>query len=818
MPWTPLSHRIGHLPLILAGPILRRTQPDAVTVWIALKQPCEVVLKVYTTDPEQGAVKQLVFAGAERTVALGQYLHVVAVTATSVNQQQLQPEQIYAYDLSCGSQDSNLLQALNSSKLTPAVSISYFPHQLPTFAMPPENLDQLRIVHGSCRKPHGGQQDALPILDDLIEASAKLPHARPHQLFLTGDQIYGDDVADPLLWALTDAGDTLLGWTENLPLRKQSAEISQWMQPCEIKPGQRSEVAKEYGGFTAMLSQTPEEAKSHLFGLGEYYSMYLFVWSEVLWTQGFPDVETLYTDPKLCKRWDAEVVALQDFARDLWKVRRALANVPTYMIFDDHDISDDWYLNRFWCNRVLSQPLGRRVLQNGLLAYAAFQAWGNTPNQFQVGQPGQRLLTAAQQWSASKGTDAVTEQAIADAVGLPLSSSPDGSPNLKQDEDVLVLDRDYPDGTPTLKWHYTVSSLKHEVIVLDTRTWRGYPPGEGVETHPPMLLSPTAFAQQLQEPLEHTDQQRSPESQIEATLVVAPTNLVSLEIIDLIQQWELKQGKVFNNDVGDAWNINKAAFAKLLTTLLQRRQRVIVLSGDIHYGCAVRLSYWSRADAAAEPDPPETAHVLAQLTSSALKNAEWKTQVIHTKVKSIAPERPQSWVGWDHPPQLIEILTMPGSVQQRVVQVPKQTPLMRKISGSQGNEAIAWELAVQSAQSLPDWRYHIEWIKRGSAQSASWNKPEMFSKPSRSDQSSWRGIGSLISCLWHHPWVQEGEEVVGENNLGLISFCWSLDDTNKAVIQDIYWRPAWNPRSTVFSRYVVPLNLDAPPPPLRVIS
>jgi hypothetical protein len=60
--------------------------------------------------------------------------------------------------------------------------------------------------------------------------------------------------------------------------------------------------------------------------------------------------------------------------------------------------------------------------------------------------------------------------------------------------------------------------------------------------------------------------------------------------------------------------------------------------------------------------------------------------------------------------------------------------------------------------------------------------------------------------------------VVGENNLGLISFCWSLDDTNKAVIQDIYWRPAWNPRSTVFSRYVVPLNLDAPPPPLRVIS
>jgi hypothetical protein len=40
---------------------------------------------------------------------------------------------------------------------------------------------------------------------------------RPHQLFLTGDQIYADEVADVLLVALTDAGDTLLGWKEELP-------------------------------------------------------------------------------------------------------------------------------------------------------------------------------------------------------------------------------------------------------------------------------------------------------------------------------------------------------------------------------------------------------------------------------------------------------------------------------------------------------------------------------------------------------------------------------------------------------------------------
>ena len=35
MGWTPLRERINELPLVLAGPILRRTEPDSVTVWVA---------------------------------------------------------------------------------------------------------------------------------------------------------------------------------------------------------------------------------------------------------------------------------------------------------------------------------------------------------------------------------------------------------------------------------------------------------------------------------------------------------------------------------------------------------------------------------------------------------------------------------------------------------------------------------------------------------------------------------------------------------------------------------------------------------------
>ncbi len=75
-----LSVNLPDLPLVLAGPIVRRTQPDQVTVWVALKEPRAVTLRVYFQDTGDQAIME----GVERTVALGDNLHVVAVTAKTV--------------------------------------------------------------------------------------------------------------------------------------------------------------------------------------------------------------------------------------------------------------------------------------------------------------------------------------------------------------------------------------------------------------------------------------------------------------------------------------------------------------------------------------------------------------------------------------------------------------------------------------------------------------------------------------------------------------------------------------------------------------
>jgi hypothetical protein len=98
VPYQPLAQRLATLPLVICGPVLRRVTPTSVTVFVALREPRDVMLKVYDVAAN-GA------AGAERcprtatTVAIGDNLHVLAITATGA----LQPGSTYVYDGEPGS-------------------------------------------------------------------------------------------------------------------------------------------------------------------------------------------------------------------------------------------------------------------------------------------------------------------------------------------------------------------------------------------------------------------------------------------------------------------------------------------------------------------------------------------------------------------------------------------------------------------------------------------------------------------------------------------------------------------------------------------
>ena len=209
MPWTPLAGRLNDLPLMLAGPILREVTPEFVTVWVALRKHAEVELVVI--DP----VGDKPLSGKRPTVAIGTNLHIVAVTAK--RQPPFAPLKegiVYRYEMTFAF-DGGPPQSL--TVVAPNASLAYPPFTSPSFCLPPADVNSLRLIHGSCRIPHGNSIDALPMLDELIEQTASNALSRPHQLLMTGDQIYADDVAVSLLIMLTDAGAALLDWKELLP-------------------------------------------------------------------------------------------------------------------------------------------------------------------------------------------------------------------------------------------------------------------------------------------------------------------------------------------------------------------------------------------------------------------------------------------------------------------------------------------------------------------------------------------------------------------------------------------------------------------------
>lgn len=676
MAFTPLANRISGLPLLLSGPILRKVEPNAVTVWVALKEENKVWLEVYEDIAPSGSAPNLkkILEGNRKTIRLGNHLHIVAVTAKLVAEQtEMNPGKVYYYNLFFT--DANAANVspgdtnLETGGITP-YEIHYAhepedlePHNthihLPSFCLAPENLNHLRIVHGSCRKAHAEGLDALPGIDEMILSDRFSPDKRPHCLFLTGDQFYADDVSPTLLYMLMDAEEALLGIIEYLPVIKKPT-LSTNGDTGNLLPWQRK-ILEEKGGYTSGL-------ENHIATAGEFIAMYLFFWSDVFWSTDFPTFEDVYVadngnSPAYnLQGYKQDIDSLDKFRNGLAKVRRAMANVPTYMIFDDHDVTDDWYMTYHWCEQTLSTKLGRRLILNGLLTYALFQSWGNTPEHFfetdDLGNipNGKHFLDAVEAWFTTGGerendneveTVGVQEVTLQKYLGIPLIRDSEisnirnnikevVSNNIKDDifrhipppGDYYVLKQD----VDALKWNFQITKNQYEVIFLDGRTRRGYPNPQSAprkEKSHSDIISDESLAQQLI---------KAPTHQPKAvSLVVSPTSVIGIPAIELnefpllVSAIATKQfkGNVYKFDVFDHWRNQSKAMENLLTVLSTRNlpttssavqnSRTIILTGDVHFAAISRMQY--------ENDKYKS--LFAQLVSSSFKKQEVETRLLH---------------------------------------------------------------------------------------------------------------------------------------------------------------------------------------------
>ena len=242
--WQWLSARTGTLPLVLAGPILRRVEPGMVCVWVATRQAQNIALTVQASGQAASMLAATNVTSAlpngEPTVQLGDNLFVALLIAKPPAGAPLKPGVLYFYELTFTPQGGGTSITFASAMSAPGTttpdlsSIVYANSssdvQFPSFSLPPQTLSQVQLAHASCRKAGGQGMDALPLLDKVI-ADARSASAtddgqfalnRPHQLFLTGDQIYADDVTDSYLGMCIDAAGWLMG-TRQEPARGCSA-------------------------------------------------------------------------------------------------------------------------------------------------------------------------------------------------------------------------------------------------------------------------------------------------------------------------------------------------------------------------------------------------------------------------------------------------------------------------------------------------------------------------------------------------------------------------------------------------------------------
>lgn len=555
------------LPLVLAGPILRHCTPERVTLWMVGSCSLTLQLQFYLEGSDEPWLDQPLTEQEVTRVRIGAsaYLYLINAEPGSV----LPANTGIGYDLGVSETVMPGQEATRTSWIR-----EWAPHLCLPGACRPEFVIKERVdrlLHGSCRRPHSAAADGLVRVDEtLLEAQGDV-EARPALLLLTGDQVYCDDVAGPMLRSIHGLIDRL-GLYEEVISGSSVADSralrdspDTYFHREKLLPDIRSNEAlleRFFGGVRKPVFTTAS-AHNHLISLNEVIAMYLLVWSPVCWTLVNNEKPALQAGDATA--YQQQQGLIDDFVAGLPRVARALAHLPTYMIFDDHDVTDDWNLSALWEATTYEHPFSRRIVGNALIGYLLCQAWGNNPDAFSG------VMGAIQEVSAAAEQGMVYKPAQQD----------------KLIDSLLHFEH----------WHYSLPT-RPRIVVLDTRTrrWRS----ELNRGRPSGLLDWEAL----------TDFQQDIMGE-KAVIVVSPAPMFGVKLIEVIQRIFTFFGKPLTVDA-ENWMAHRGAASVLLNIFGHSGtpETFVILSGDVHYSFAydVRLRH--------KPDRPR----IWQITSSGIKN------------------------------------------------------------------------------------------------------------------------------------------------------------------------------------------------------
>ncbi|MCG9640061.1 alkaline phosphatase family protein [Vibrio sp. Isolate34] len=564
------------LPLLLAGPILRKTTATEVVLWVVTSAPLSGTTELFNAEQETPFFTSPL--GEQESIQVGTHawvtlIHLQGEFPTNVPlQYQIETEQGSLTELA--------------------------PHLV--YADKRTNNDNTRIefkisttadyiLHGSCRNPHHPSKDSLVAADNKIATQAVVE--RPDMLMMSGDQIYADHVAGPTLDAIQQVIQLLGLVGESLPTDSLDSKISssEALFSSEYHLYQRDHLLPHHNTSDSLLDKlfpkhgipifSSTDCENHLVTLSEFIAMYLLVWSPTLW-QCINRERLIENDfmhggrqltPAEQQQWRDESIIINDFIAGLPQVQRLFAHIPTYMIFDDHDVTDDWNLTVGWEHAVDQNQFATQVIGNGLAAYWMCQGWGNAPENFNRDFMEQTKQLFSELVSQDVDLSDHSEQTVelADTTETVIGQLEPA----RHKQYIEMLDR-------FEEWHYTINTSP-KVIVLDTRTrrWRS----ESRMNKPSGLMDWEAL----------TEFQHQLINQ-EKVVIVSAAPMFGVKFIETLQKMMTTLGKPLVIDA-ENWMAHPGSANTLISIFTHTKTptNFVVLSGDVHYSFAydIKLRY-----------------------------------------------------------------------------------------------------------------------------------------------------------------------------------------------------------------------------------
>jgi len=160
-------------------------------------------------------------------------------------------------------------------------------------------------------------------------------------------------------------------------------------------------------------------------------------------------------------------------------VRALLAHVPTFLMLDDHEVTDDWNFDASWARRLHNPKDALRMwpktMTDALAAYWVYQGWcnkaqgANAKSRWATGDPRMQAMATAQR----NGIDALPalRKCIHDACLMPVPPAPPSDP-----KDLRNPRHAYQTGLG-LDWHYRLP-FDPPFLVPDCRTRKRMVPAD----------------------------------------------------------------------------------------------------------------------------------------------------------------------------------------------------------------------------------------------------------------------------------------------------------------------------------------------------